>query len=612
MRIKLSPDVQEVVDIYRETESRWQKSRLSSLENYRFYLNEQWSDEEIADFLNDNRPPIQYNLILPRLHNLIGSEQQNRRSARIRPASAAMREKADTLNGLMNAIWEKEEGEFEFEKMFLDGLICKVPGVMGIYVEPNDYGFLEYRFRCLNPLSVHFDPDYRDYKLRDCNWVIIEQWMSREQIADTFGDSFMLNRENRSWWTDLSSRLGGMFGSGDENSIYYDKDGDRYKVLEMQTRVPDKKIIFADLINGGYVKLTKDEAKLMQGNTNYAYLTESTGKRIHIKTIIPYLNEVVVDEPYFINTSLYNVIPYCSIDGSNLKSENSSLVSSLIDPQKNLNKREIQKTSFIDHVINSPILFSYLDKDTKEAFETNGNKPGLALMYRDSKNRPSRMSPPPMANDIWNDIADSKDKMNDISGINETARGNSEFAGQSARLFSQMAERTGATLNPYFRNLSKSRKMFAEYFLSTVSQVYGEEDRLVEVMDITGKSEQVVLNSINGVTLDNFEGRVILDDAEYSPSRLQQNFQVKMTLAQTMPPEYVNWSWILKDMELPDIEEQIEYIRMVTGMQADAQAMQQVMSEDQAVTQQLLAEKQLMQDTDNKENPKSKSKEKKK
>ena len=614
MARKYDMAVQDVVDVYRHAGDAWQESREASMLCYNFVMNRQWTDAEVAAFLKEKRPPMVYNLILPRLHNLIGSEQQNRRSARIRPASAQMAGMASVLNGLHNNIWEVNEGEFELEKVFLDGLINLIPGWMRIDVEPNDLGYLEYRHSSTNPFSIYPDPDYRDYKLRDCGWIISEQWMTLDQINEKFGKRAEFKGENQSWFDKIAARLGGIFGHGDLDSRFVNTDGDKYKVLEMQERYTEQTSIFANLETGEYMSFDKKEAEEIKDNPLFAYVTNGTRKRIRIRTVIPHFDVEVVNEPYFIKTGMYNLIPYCSFDYNNLKSKSNSLVNAMMDPQRNLNKREIQKTTYIDHAINSPILFSYEDRDAKETFEEEGNKPGVTLMYRNHQAPPKRMQPANMNSDVWNDIADSRDKMNDISGINETARGQSEYSNESARLFSMKAERTGATINPYFRNLSKTRKMCAEYFLETVKQVYSEPNRIVDISDKTNVSQQIILNNMYDGTMQvsKFEGKVILDEGEYSPTKLQENMQTKLVLAQTMPPELVNWKWILKDSELPDINEQIEYIDMVMGMQQEQAAMQTAMQEDQAITQQLLAEKQLKEPIEKPEQKsKSKAKEKK-
>jgi len=610
MKRKLDMAVQDVVNVYEHSAEKWSESREKSLTCYEFCMNKQWSDTEIASFLKDSRPPIVYNLILPRLHNLIGSEQLNRRSTRIRPSSSANNGMADLLNGLFTNMWEVEEGEFELEKTFLDGLICLTPGWLGVDIEPNELGYLEYKIRSRNPMSIYPDPDYRDYKLRDCDWLISEKWLTLAEIKDTFKDRAEFKDENTSWWKDLTSRVGGLFGADDTDSTYYNKDGNKYKVLEMQTREIEELEVFADTSTGRYVTIPKlDAMKDKSGMPGLVFVASSQRKRIHIKTVIPYFNLEVVNEPYFINTDMYNLIPYCSFDYNNVKSNSNSLVNALIDPQKNLNKREIQKTTFIDHSINSPVLFSYEDKDTKDEFEKTGNKPGLGLLFRNYKVPPKRLQPANVGMDVWSDIADSVSKMNDISGINDVARGQSEYSNESARLFSMKAERVGATINPYYRNLSKTRKMIGEYFLGTVKQVYGEPNRVVDIMDRMHNVQEVVINSVFGDNdINDFEGRVILDEAEYSVNQQQENMQTKLALAQTIPPEYVNWQWILKDMELPDIQEQIDYIGMMQGQMADQQAMDTAMTQDQMVTQQLLAEKQLKEPSKDQNKNKDKTK----
>jgi hypothetical protein len=595
----LDIDVKDVVDVYMHTDEAWAEARERSLLCYDFCMNKQWTSDEITKFLKDNRPPIVYNLILPRLHNLVGGEQLNRRSAWIRASSKVNMPMADMLNGMFNNSWTVEEGEYELDKTFLDGLICTIPGWMGVDIEPNSMGFLEYKYRTRNPFSIFPDPDYRDYKLRDCDWIISEHWMGMTEMRALYGDNVGFTDSVKDmkmpWFQELGNRIGSMFAGGDIDSGFYDKDGHRYKVLEMQERRDMRYVLFRDNATGAYLEIEKAEAdKNKEGYPGYTFMAEITRKRVWVTTVIPYLNIKVVDEVYFLDTDMYNLIPYCSFDYNNVKSQNNSLVNALLDPQKNLNKREIQKTTYIDHSINSPVLFSYEDKDTKDEFERIGNKPGVGLLFRNYKVKPSRMQPANIGMDIWNDIADSVGKMNDISGINEAARGQSEYSDESARLYGMKLERTGATINPYFRNLSKTRKMIVEYWLKTVKQVYSEQDRPVEIMDRLHNVEEITINTALGTNdIRQFEGRVVLDEGEYSPNKMQESMQTKMALMQTIPPELINWEWMLKDIELTDIQEQIDYMKMIQGQMADQAALQQAMQEDQVMTQQLLAEKEL-------------------
>lgn len=595
---KFGKDVQNVIDVYTHSLNEWAQSRSDSLTCYKFCMNEQWTDKEIAKFLKEKRPPIVYNMLLPRLHNLVGNEQLNRRSTRIRPSSSDKAELAAILNGLYLNIWETNECEFELEKAFIDGLIMKIPGWIKVDVITNFLGQYEYQIQCANPMSIIPDPDYRRYDLKDCGWIIQENWLDKDTLERVYGGT-ETDRLPGNWWEELQNRVKSMFGGGDDNSDWYDVDGHKYKVLEMQRRVEEQRELFADNSTGQFYLLKKSDAqKFSESNQNAQFITRQSVKRIHITTVCPYLDKVLVDEPYFIETDMYNLIPYHSFDYNNVKSRNNSLINALLDPQRNLNKREIQKSAYIDHSINAPVMFSYDDKETKDEFELRGNQPGLGMLYRNVNAKPFRLQPANLSSDVWSDILDSVSKMNDISGVNDTARGQSEFSNESGRLFAMKAERVGATVNPYYRNLSKTRKMIAEYFLKTVAQVYSEDDRVVEISYKSNMTEEVILNNTTGSEFNDirqFEGKVILDEAEYSPNRMQENMQTKLALAQTMPPELVNWAWILKDMELPDIQEQIDYANAVLGIQSQQAAEDRALAQEEAVTNQVIAERQAAQ-----------------
>ena len=58
MKDKYDIGVQELVNIYLDTERRWSESREKSLDCYGFCMNRQWNAAEIEKFLKENRPPI--------------------------------------------------------------------------------------------------------------------------------------------------------------------------------------------------------------------------------------------------------------------------------------------------------------------------------------------------------------------------------------------------------------------------------------------------------------------------------------------------------------------------------------------------------------------------
>ena len=599
---KLTGDIKIISDLYNYTADEWDASRTNSLKCHEFVLNEQWNDAQKKMFEKDGRVPIVYNMILPRLHNLFGTEQLNRVSTRIRPRDKNEAGKADTLNGIYLNEWETNEGEYELQKAFATGLIMPIPGWVEVGIWFDELGYGHYSYKSANPFNIYPDPKFTDYKLRDCQYIIKEKWLTISQIEDLYGYKDEYSKafgKDKKLWERMGDGIAGLFGGNDEQRRYIDQDGNKFKILEMQERIKVKKYLLMDTQSGQYVLTDKQEMNEKTQDGRHVYITEKYIENINIQTVHPAFNLELYNEPNKIECDMYDVIPYMSMDFNNVKSKNSSMVYALIDPQTNLNKREIQKTNYLDHAINSPIIADISDKEAVEEFQEKGNKPGFVWMTRNYRNPPHRMAPANISSDIWMDINDSVDKMNDISGINDTARGQSEYSNESGRLFAMKAERTGATINPYFNNLTKTRKMLAEYFLKTVKQVYGQTNRDVELSDVKGDKSRDIINLDVGGEIFNdisqFEGSVVIDETSYNITKLQENTQTKLVIFQLLGgnPELVDWDWMLSDSELPDIQKEIDHLQRVLGQNAELQARQTALGEDQAMLEQLAMEKQI-------------------
>lgn len=600
---KLTDKTKEIAQLYDNTVDMWEEATTNSLKCYEFIMNEQWTQEQKAVFEKDGRVPIVYNMILPRLHNLFGTEQLNRVSTRIRPRDKTQLETADLLNGIFMNEWEANEGEYELQKTFADGLIMTMPGWLEIGIEFDELGYGHYRFKSANPLNILPDPTFTDYKLRDCQYILKEKWLTLPQIIDIYGDRDEYDKAfglvDKNLWDRVGETLGGWFGANDEGRRWISQDGNKFKIIERQTRTKVRKYLLYDSMTDQYKLVSGEERNKITQDGRHVYLGERQIPNIQITAINPYFDITLIDAPNKIECDMYDVIPYMSMDFNNVKSKNSSLVYALLDPQTNLNKREIQKTNYLDHAINSPIIADIGDKEAVEEFQEKGNKPGFVWMTRNYRNPPHRMAPSQISNDIWMDIQDSEAKMNDISGVNNTARGQSDYSNESGKLFQMKAERTGATVNPYYNNLTKTRKMIAEYYLKTVKQVFGDENREVDLMDNKKQVSRDIINlDFNGEIFNDirqFEGKVIIDEATYNITKRQEDFQTKMVLFQLLGgnPQLIDWEWMLADVDLVDVQKQIDHLKNVLGQNAEVQAQQQALAQESELLNQLAIEKQI-------------------
>jgi len=601
---RYSRKVKKVVDTYEYALEQWDKARRKSIEAYKYLFNDQWTEEEKKYLKADGRPPMVYNLLVPRINNLIGTEQLNRRSVKIRPRTVANKEMASVINGLFKTIFSNEDVEYELQRAFIDGLVMTIPGFIEIMVETDINGFPSYKFGVANSFNVLPDPDYSDYAMRDARYIIKEKWLSLDEIVDKYGhkDSYY-NDEKREWWEELSTVIGNVLGKSEYDSRYYDKNNDKYKLLEMQERVIVKEAVLYDKVNDKYIRVPKEEAKKeMKSNKDLRFVTEDSKKKIFITACVPHFDEIVYSDFDKWGSSMFNVIPYCSFDVNHKKTENNSLIEALKDVQKNYNKRQAQITNHIDHDINSPVFFSSDDIETKEEYQRTGNKPRSAFTLSSLKNTPWVKSPSVLAPDAWRSLADSERVMNDISSINEALRGNTESASESGRLFQMKTERAGVSVNPYFSNLSKTRKLIAEYMFDTLKAVYGQRDRMISLIDPKTKLEEDnILNlDMYGKIYNNvneFEGKVMIDEGEYSPTKLADDLQTKLMIFEILgrDPQLVDWNWMLKDSELNDVDTQIDHIQGVLQQSAEQQAEEGAMQNQERVLDNLKKEQEMEQ-----------------
>lgn len=598
----LTESISNIVKLYHYAHDKWMQADSDSLSGAMFLNGDQWTLEEKAYLAQDDRAPIVYNVILPRILNLIGTEQLNRRSIKVIPYSQEHIETAHILDGVIWNNWQTKEFEHYIQKAFGDALICKKGGWIKIYVDYDHQMQPVYSLRVPDPLSVYPDPDYKDYKMTDCRWIFEERWLTLQEIKDLYGDKPEFNVEGNGSWIDrIADGVRGLF-KPDDLSDFIDKDGEKYKVIEYQERRTRKSQLLMNVNSMEKVLVLPEESKAMIESGEYVFISDTRSKYIHIQTVIPYFNIMVLDEPHALNTDMFDLINVYSIDFNISKSHSSSLVSNLIDPQKNLNKREIQKTSMLDHSTNSPLFFSYEDKEARDEYEKKGNKPGLGFLFR-GREKPYRIPPSQLPTGAWQDIQDTVNKIDDISSVNNAMRGQSDYSNESNLLMQTKLSRVAASVNPYFNNLSMSRKMVAEYVLKTIKQVFGQTDRTVNTTDRLGKTNQVTINQTSIFSdevvnsIHDFEGSVILDEAEYSPTKRSESFQTKLAMVQIFGIQMIKPAWLLKDSDLPDIQEQIDYMNQVLGLQADAAAQQQALMEHSTILEQLQAEKELKSPT---------------
>jgi len=580
---KLEPT--DIVKIYEDALDKWDEPRETGMDNYKFVLGEQWTDEQKSYLIKHGRIPMVFNKIVPRLHNLLGTEQMNRTDIIFRPQFSNYNTEAQIVQNIWKTISTLEKVNDKLIKVWFDSLIMPIPSFIEVNLKQNEFGYLDYEFNEVNGLDVTLDPEYKNYDMSDCRFIIKEKWMTKEEITDKYGDklSDKFNEKDLTWWQQLGESVRSFIGTKEYQARYFNKEEGRYKVLEYQERVIDTNIVVYNTNTNETYNVSKKDYQSLKDDERIRYMMEKNNKRIMITVCVPYFSEIIYSEYSPLSTSMFNLIPVTSFDFNHKKSESTSIVCLLKDIQMNYNKRQSQYTNILDNAVNSPLIVDQQDEELKREYEQRGNKPGSVFISKaSSKSKPYRLSGQQADPNIINDMTNMEMQFNDISAITPALRGNAESSEESGRLFQMKSQASSASVNPYYHNLTKTRILLGQYFIETLSEVYSEPNRIISIIEDTMKDpEEILINlelsdgsMINDIL--NFRGFVIADEGRHSVTEQEKQFETKFAMMNAIKdPMLINWEWLLQDSGIYNVQKQIDHMNRMMGVQSQSAMEQQ-------------------------------------
>ena len=255
-------------------------------------------------------------------------------------------------------------------------------------------------------MRVFTDPETKgsDYRLEKCRWIIKEGWEPLAVIKEKYGikpEEYKIV-EKVNWWNQLSQVFQRFSNKefSSNNSEGYDKENDRYKILEMQERVTRKMYRIFD--GESYMNLPRgDFNKISSQNPNIQKISEFDEDRIHVTAIIPHFsNAVVLDTDMPNPTSNFDVFPVFSYNYNMQVSEQTSLVDLLIDVQDDVNKAKSQVRDYVTQILSGGIFIDKREKETVKKLKTHGNQPNQVYELNNPQLMPQKMPPQTVPPDI--------------------------------------------------------------------------------------------------------------------------------------------------------------------------------------------------------------------
>ncbi len=585
----ISSKADKVLKCYQYSKDAFEDARTASEKAVRYVNNESWSESELAKAETHGKPTLKYNIIIPIISTLQGNEQLNRKKALFKPTTTDGIEVSDIIQGRWNAIIDEQNIEEKIQIAFVDALTTRVGGWIERRFKVNSEGYLDFDYNVINNMRIFIDPETRanDYTLKHCQWIVKEGWETLDVIKEEYGlkpEDYNLEdyEEKVGWWTQLTKtfqRFKDEIYSGDSEN--YDKENDRYKVLELQERTTRKMYKVYDGEN--YFRMEpEDFAMVKRDNPSLTKVLEIDEDRIHRTTLIPFFNNaILVDEEDKNTNASFDVFPVFSYNYNIQVSEQTSLVDLLVDVQDDINKSKSQVRDYVTQILSGGIFIDKREKETVKKLKQKGNQPNQVYELNNPANMPQKMPPGTIPPDIMLNAENSFDYAHRVSLISAAMRGETARSGESGVLFQQKVQRAAAAVNPYFKNVSRLRKALAEDFVDNFAYAYSEQDRIVDIKDEKQIFGEAIINLqaageiINDVS--NPSIFVELDEGEENITNKEDNFNQMLALINIISqinPAMVDIEQLVGNAPIKNADKMVAYIQQVKESQA-AQGEQQ-------------------------------------
>ena len=182
-------ELHEVFDAMVINDSEWYSAAEESM---RFYTGGfgtgQWETEDLQTLQAEGRPPLQLNIILPKVNLVTGVERQGRSSWKARPVESDDENEAMLSTSLLYHLDRNRKLQSLFSRVFKDGVITG-RGWIDVCVEPGKFYDGEISIKRESWANVHIDPEARTQDTNEWNYLARSKYLTLNQMQKMFPDT---------------------------------------------------------------------------------------------------------------------------------------------------------------------------------------------------------------------------------------------------------------------------------------------------------------------------------------------------------------------------------------------------------------------------------------
>jgi len=472
-------------------------------------------------------------------------------------------EVADLLTALSKHI-DADNGTRWLDGAVWDDGIVTGRGYLDIRLDFSKNVLGEVRERVLDPFAVYPDPEGDSYDPESWNHVHVARWASLDDIALLYGTGAaseveglqdgqmaVVNMEASgivqdevspprffASWDPFEQQLGATEIGAAEAPVsdLVNRHRKLVRLIETQHRKLRKVRRFIDT-GTGQIRVIPDHwaTERIQAGLDWA---ASHGERLiadeawikSVRFTVTAANLVLHDE-----WSLYRSFTVVPFFPDFRRGHTDGMVSDLVDPQREINKRRSAMLQVLMTAPNSGWMVEEdsLTEESKTALETHGGAPGLILEYKQGAAAPQRIEVAGVPQGYMAAENLATGDLHEIAGINEAALGQLDKV-VSGRAVEARQRSAYVGAEQYFDAFSRFQELKGRRRLELVQDFYTEA-RLFRVPNDAGEDQQLVINwqnaageIVNDISSGSYHCTV--DSAPISPTFLQGAFEEAMEL----------------------------------------------------------------------------------
>jgi hypothetical protein len=589
---------------------RYQRARDNGHTDYldmadkcnRFYLGDQWDEEDLKILQEQGKPALTINQILPTVNTVLGEQANKRAEIRFVPRNDSPQQIADVLSKVMQQIMDNNNYDYVESQVFADGII-EERGYFEVRMDTSDNIYGEVRITSVDPRTVLLDPDAREYDPSTWSEVIVSKWMSTSEISLLYGEKIAKQLKETAI---LSTAYGAdsveyskedSFGDIDpatdeQLSMMTDKEGrtiTRVRVIDRQYKRMDRVRLFVDPNNGDTRPVPKDwsEEKVMMLKEKAGLLITNRFQQ-RIRHTVTADTTVLHDDwsPY----SFFTIVPYFPYFR---RGRPMGLIRNLLSPQEQYNKIKSQELHIVNTTANSGYIVEQgsLTNMTTEDLATRGAETGIVIEVAPGTNGLQKIQPNQIPTGLDRIGQKAAMDIKQISGITDAMLG-TDSPNVSGRALETKLSRGMIPLQVPFDNLNRSRAILAKHILTLV-QMYYTEERVIHIVDPVNQEQQEsvainkqdpvtgqIINNVTlgeyGVTVSSVPSRANFNDTQFAEAIVMRN-------AGVMVPDDV----VVRYSTLENKAEIADRIKRMMGQADPTPEEQQMMAQQQQIQMQM-------------------------